>query len=98
MGSIDKRSYCLVGKIPAELFEGKSSESDGITIPQEYSVESLIYPVVSNGYISFQSLADGTATWKDYMHARKLCEFSGWFKDYTQRLGKQKQEEVEYFD
>lgn len=101
MGSNRKSRKCAFGGILAALSQGRSRDDEGdggIFVPEEYRAEALIYGVVSKGYLSFQSLADGSATMEMLFRAKRLAEFDEWIKSKAHQMAKKEQDIVEYFE
>lgn len=46
--------------------------------------------------MTYEQLNSVTTSWKDFIRARKLCEFEDWLVDTTK--SKNKHEVVEYFE
>ena len=102
MGCFNQSNGVYSGGIPTELLQGHDSgdevgSSDRLSVPDEFIVEAMVYPVVSKGYIPFKQLKDGTASWDDFIKATRLIEFEDWLVDASKK-GLSKQDIVEYFE
>lgn len=106
MGSDNKSRSCTVGKILAALSAGTAGAGEGdgedngprITVPAGFRAEALIYGVVSKGYLSLQSLADGSVDIETFCKALRLSEFDDWMRGQAIKMATAKKEVVEYFE
>jgi hypothetical protein len=102
VGSYRKGRWSVTGGILAALSEGHRGDDEGdgdaISVPDEYRAEALIYGVVSKGYLSFQSLADGSVSIKTLFRAKHLAEFDEWVKQKARQAAERKNDVVEYFE
>ena len=86
----------LAGLSERDVPESEESRSGIIAIPDEYTAEAIIYPVIVKGYLTYQSLADGSVDMKTFFRAKKLARFDEWLKDKSKKSNQK--DEVEYFN